>query len=264
MASKIIVHSPDEYMGIQKLFVYINGVDQGLRMGRSETQEIDIPNEAYIVGKYGTNRAIIMESTPVPVRDESVTELQFSIVQGTWKGSLSTNIVSESPLSSYRIQPVEKAVFEFDGGVGDKLIVFEDRVVIKHKGVLNFMAMGVHGDKIVYLTDITGIQFKPCGMTNGHLQFSMLGGNESKGGILSAASDENTITFTSKKDHAAKEVHEYLSKRLRELKTVKNAPVIQTAPTSAADELKKFNELLHLGIITQEEFDAKKKQLLGL
>lgn len=33
---------------------------------------------------------------------------------------------------------------------------------------------------------------------------------------------------------------------------------------SAADELKKFKELLDCGIITQEEFDAKKKQLLGL
>ena len=33
---------------------------------------------------------------------------------------------------------------------------------------------------------------------------------------------------------------------------------------SAAEELKKFKELLDAGIITQEEFDAKKKQLLGL
>ena len=33
---------------------------------------------------------------------------------------------------------------------------------------------------------------------------------------------------------------------------------------SAADELKKFKELLDMGIVTQEEFDAKKKQLLGL
>ncbi len=36
------------------------------------------------------------------------------------------------------------------------------------------------------------------------------------------------------------------------------------APVSAADELKKFKELLDSGVITQEEFDAKKKQLLGL
>ena len=33
---------------------------------------------------------------------------------------------------------------------------------------------------------------------------------------------------------------------------------------SAADELKKFKDLLDIGAITQEEFDAKKKQLLGL
>lgn len=33
---------------------------------------------------------------------------------------------------------------------------------------------------------------------------------------------------------------------------------------SSADELKKFKDLLDSGIITQEEFDEKKKQLLGL
>ncbi|MBP1581139.1 MAG: SHOCT domain-containing protein, partial [Oscillospiraceae bacterium] len=45
-----------------------------------------------------------------------------------------------------------------------------------------------------------------------------------------------------------------------------NAPAIveQSTSPSTADELKKFKELFDLGIITQEEFDAKKKQLLGL
>lgn len=33
---------------------------------------------------------------------------------------------------------------------------------------------------------------------------------------------------------------------------------------STTDELKKYKELLDIGVITQEEFDAKKKQLLGL
>lgn len=36
------------------------------------------------------------------------------------------------------------------------------------------------------------------------------------------------------------------------------------AAVSTADELKKFKELLDLGAITQEEYDAKKKQILGL
>lgn len=34
--------------------------------------------------------------------------------------------------------------------------------------------------------------------------------------------------------------------------------------TGQADEIKKYKDLLDSGIITQEEFDAKKKQLLGL
>lgn len=42
-----------------------------------------------------------------------------------------------------------------------------------------------------------------------------------------------------------------------------NATANQSAP-SQADELKKFKDLLDSGVITQEEFDAKKKQLLGL
>jgi uncharacterized OB-fold protein len=40
--------------------------------------------------------------------------------------------------------------------------------------------------------------------------------------------------------------------------------VTQSVAVSSADEIKKFKELLDLGIITQEEFDTKKKQLLGL
>ena len=62
------------------------------------------------------------------------------------------------------------------------------------------------------------------------------------------------------------EVASYIKSRVEEYKTAKNAPattIIQNT-FSVADEIKKFKELLDSGIITQEEFDAKKKQLLGL
>ena len=39
---------------------------------------------------------------------------------------------------------------------------------------------------------------------------------------------------------------------------------ITTKNPSSADEIAKFKKLLDDGVITQEEFDAKKKQLLGL
>ena len=42
------------------------------------------------------------------------------------------------------------------------------------------------------------------------------------------------------------------------------APAAPTSVSEAADDLMKLKELLDAGILTQEEFDAKKKQLLGL
>ncbi len=50
---------------------------------------------------------------------------------------------------------------------------------------------------------------------------------------------------------------------LHQIQEKENAPVTSTT-LSSADELKKFKELLDSGVITQEEFDAKKKELLGL
>lgn len=46
----------------------------------------------------------------------------------------------------------------------------------------------------------------------------------------------------------------------------RSTPPIEAAPqsSSVADEIKKFKELLDLGAITQEEYDTKKKQLLGI
>ena len=46
-----------------------------------------------------------------------------------------------------------------------------------------------------------------------------------------------------------------------------NTPVNNSIPqpvNTDADEIKKYKELLDQGAITQEEYDAKKKQILGL
>ena len=62
-------------------------------------------------------------------------------------------------------------------------------------------------------------------------------------------------------------VQSAVSKLLNNRQSKAAAPATQNiinTPVSDADELKKFKELLDSGIITQEEFDEKKKQLLGL
>ena len=60
----------------------------------------------------------------------------------------------------------------------------------------------------------------------------------------------------------AREIVDFIQKRKDELSVPQASTIIQQ--TSAADELKKFKELLDMGIITEDEFNAKKKELLGL
>jgi preprotein translocase subunit SecY len=62
------------------------------------------------------------------------------------------------------------------------------------------------------------------------------------------------------------EISQILSQLInnRQRDTVTAAPATATAQSSAMDDLVKLKSLLDQGIITQEEFNAKKNQLLGL
>lgn len=65
-----------------------------------------------------------------------------------------------------------------------------------------------------------------------------------------------------------KEVYEAICGLLVDRQSMPVAPVVpqkeSVSSISNADEIKKYKELLDLGIITQEEFDVKKKQYLDL
>lgn len=85
---------------------------------------------------------------------------------------------------------------------------------------------------------------------------------------LSENGIDNTILFGGK---YAQEAHSALCKRYSNyLKRVEiSQPEVESrsekqSQINSYEEIKKAKELLDMGIITQEEFDAKKKQLLGL
>ena len=59
------------------------------------------------------------------------------------------------------------------------------------------------------------------------------------------------------------DVIKFIKSKVAECKQLSSANSV-TDSESNADELKKYKDLLDQGVITQEEFDAKKKQLLGL
>lgn len=81
---------------------------------------------------------------------------------------------------------------------------------------------------------------------------------------IAVATSSGKIVFRGIKN--CEKIHKALSALLmeRQSKTPVATTIKQELPQSNADELKKYKELLDSGVITQEEFDAKKKQLLSL
>ncbi|WP_153464786.1 SHOCT domain-containing protein [Sediminibacillus terrae] len=126
------------------------------------------------------------------------------------------------------------------------------------KGMKNYMVQGSKGEKSVPIKNISAIQLKEPGLTTGYLQIAYSGSSESKGGIFNAVKDENTILFNKKELQQAKELQELVESLQGEMSSASGSQL------SEADELKKYKELLDEGVITEEEFQSKKKQLLGL
>lgn len=144
-------------------------------------------------------------------------------------------------------------------GVQDLLEVYEDRVAITPKGVLGFLNKGLKGTKEIPFASIVAVQFREAGLLSGYLQFTIAGGNESTGGILAAAGDENTFMFANAKNNAiAREIKEYIDDASRKARTPQ-----ATAPApNLADELHKLAQLRTQGVLSEQEFQAAKRKLI--
>ncbi len=146
-------------------------------------------------------------------------------------------------------------------GINGQLELYEDKIIIKRKGALSKMTQGFFkGDKTIYINQITGIQVKPGTLwTNGYIQITVPGGIESKKGLLDAIHDENSVVFTGENNELVNQIKSKIEELMSRQRT--GSIINQLSPT---DEIRKYKELLDDGVITQEEFEQKKKQLLGL
>jgi membrane protease subunit (stomatin/prohibitin family) len=136
-------------------------------------------------------------------------------------------------------------------------------LTIHRKGFMNAMNQGLKGDKTIPYSSISAVQLKKPGMTNGYIQFSLLGGNESRGGITAAVHDENTVMFAGKKTTDEMiELKAIVEGKIAEIHQSQSSAAVQ--PGSDLDQLAKLKDLLDAGVLTQDEFDAKKAQILNL
>jgi len=142
-------------------------------------------------------------------------------------------------------------------GYNGSFLLSENAVIIKRGIAAALLGHGLKGDKTIPYSSIIAVQFKKAGLTAGYLQLTLKGGNEAKGGLFEAAKDENTVCF-----------YNWDNKKFEEAKTLIEERLSSTGGTqkqsSNLDELDKLAKLKEKGIITEEEFNAKKKQLLGL
>lgn len=156
-------------------------------------------------------------------------------------------------------------IYELKGVRGKHLTVYKEKVVLRTKVSLGSVLMGtaLNGEKVIYFSDCIGIQFKKAGAFIGYLQFETASNGSNNSGY-SSFYDENSFNWEAMRLSNKKmiEVAEYCKRQIEEYKTKNNTTIVNEV--SSADELKKFKDLLDSGIITKEEFDAKKKQLLGL
>ena len=149
----------------------------------------------------------------------------------------------------------ERTTFYFSYYHQTTVVLDTEFIRITRKGKMNAYNHGLFGEKTINIEDITAIQLREPGFWPGYLQFTLRGAIEGTRGVSSATTDENTITFGPSETQYAHVIKTYVEKRLR-MKSKNDSNV--------ADTLLAYKKLLDEEIITQEEFDAKKAQLLGL
>lgn len=145
-------------------------------------------------------------------------------------------------------------------GVNGQVEIVGAKIVISRKGAMAFMTHGFKGDKEILISQISSIQYKQAGMmTNGYIQFAFIGGQEAKRGLLQSTQDENSIVFSRSQQPHFDELKAEID-RIRDSLDRE----VPAAPMSGLDELEKLAALKDKGVITEDEFQEKKKQILGL
>jgi Short C-terminal domain len=168
---------------------------------------------------------------------------------------------AQQGLRSRRLSPRLRSRLLAENG---QLTVTPTRIIISRRGALGFLSQGHKGEKEIDIVQISAIQFKKNGpLTVGYIQFSFLGGSETKRGINEAVRDENTILFNSSQEPAferAKSLIDRYRTGARHQSSGQSPPM----PRDSLDDLERLAELRDKGVITADDFEAKKRQILGI
>ena len=141
-------------------------------------------------------------------------------------------------------------------------------VTITRSGFLARATVG-KGEKRLPIGSITGVQWKPASaMVNGFIQFTVPGGNEVRSHVgsqtRSAGQDENSVIFMRKQSAEFEALRAAVEQAIA---TRQSPPPVYTPPPAPAPDiagqLQQLATLRDQGILTPQEFEAKKAELLA-
>ena len=143
---------------------------------------------------------------------------------------------------------------------GSTLTVLEDCIKLEHKGASAVLLGLPRGEKTLFYDDFTSVEFKAKGLlSNGYIQFNVPGHRQNTN---NPAFDEYSFAFDKKIEKQIRCFYERILAFKKSYRSSNDTTIVNQV--SAADEILKLKQLLDSGVLTQDEFDAKKKQLLGL
>ncbi len=152
-------------------------------------------------------------------------------------------------------------------GIDGHLVLLENGVRIKRSDPMVFLTQGIKGDKEIPFSQIASIQLRKAGtFANGCIRFSLIEGVATERQTNSTSQDENTLTFKAAQQSAFEGIKTAIEAKVAAARTAAPPQFHRVAPQtfSYIDELEKLASLKDRGIISQEEFTAKKRQILGL
>ena len=149
-------------------------------------------------------------------------------------------------------------------GYSKQIELFEEKIVIGPNGDTWGKLTAASGTSSVdiFYCDIRSIIVQPAGYTYPYIRILIKGTESYSNGNFKPSHDPYSVDFQVNQLAEAENFKTKIYKLISEHRNTNNATIINQI--SSADELEKFAGLLQKGIITQEEFGLKKKQILGL
>ena len=147
----------------------------------------------------------------------------------------------------------------FLDGIGSRLFVYDNKVVLERHGLIGSSLTRFSGAKTIPIKSIQSVELKEgSSVLNGYLRFGYAGSVERRGGVYNATDDENAVVFKKSSNSTAHQIKEFIEGIIY---NSDNGTTIVNQ-LSSADEILKLKNLLDDGVISQEEFEQKKKDLL--